>query len=87
MAKQLHSKQVALMESFTQQTVEINCTKCGKTGIQVDIDDYDAIKEFIRMGWRATQSNCYCPECATKHVKIEIEFPKPAWGGGMFGDD
>jgi hypothetical protein len=87
MAKQLHSKQVELLGNYTIQSVEISCTKCGKTIYEMDADDYQAIKEFIRKGWRATEKHCYCPECAEKHTKIEIEFPRPAWGGGMFGDD
>lgn len=87
MAKQLHSKQVGLMEGFVCQTVEINCSKCGKTHIIAGIDDYGAINDFIKRGWRATQKNCYCPDCAPKYTKITIEPSRPAWGGGMFGDE
>lgn len=87
MAKQSFSKQIGLMDNFTIQSVEITCTKCGKTAYEMHVDDYEAQKEFIRKGWRVTQKNCYCPECATKHVKFTVEPSRPAWGGGMFGED
>ena len=72
MAKQLESKQIELLGNYTIQSVEITCTKCGKTIYEMDADDYQAAREFIRKGWRATPNNCYCPECAEKHTKIEI---------------
>lgn len=88
MATQTHSQQVDLMGNYTIQSVEITCTKCGKTIYEMDADDYQAIKEFIRKGWRVTKNHCYCPECAEKYIKFTVTPPAlPAWGGGMFGED
>ena len=88
MAIQTHSQQVDLIGNYTIESVEITCTKCGKTAYEMEADNYQATKEFIRKGWKATKNHCYCPECADKYVKFIVAQPAPpAWGGSMFGDD
>lgn len=88
MATQTHSQQVDLLANYTEESVEITCTKCGHTAYEMGVSDYEAQVIFIRKGWRATKNHCYCPQCAEKHIKTFVDKPlPPAWGGGMFGED
>ncbi len=53
---------------FACSETTIECSKCNYiTGTQDDEDE--AVKEFYKLGWRATDRNCYCPKCAKKYLK------------------
>lgn len=43
----------------------LTCSKCNaETSFQMDADD--AAELFHQKGWRATDKNVYCPQCAEK---------------------
>lgn len=49
----------------------ITCSSCGKQSICFTDSD-EAMDVFFEEGWRATKSgNVYCPECASKKLKIK----------------
>lgn len=61
-------KEREMFDGFVMQTTQISCTKCS-AGDENDCDYLEAIEEFIKMGWRATDRHCYCSKCAKKYLK------------------
>lgn len=53
---------------WTITTTEINCSKCKKTNT-LHLEQFQAMETFFEIGWRATPSNVYCPDCTNKHLK------------------
>jgi hypothetical protein len=58
---------------YCETTVDICCSKCGTTDTVCCLDDYNAVEEFFKKGWRATLQNCYCPKCAMKYIKGKLK--------------
>lgn len=52
------------------ETVEFECSKCSEHKIVYQADGFSASEDLFNEGWRATANNCYCPDCANKHLKL-----------------
>lgn len=49
----------------------ITCSCCGMQSNLHEINDFEATDIYFDAGWRATKKgNVYCPECASKKLKI-----------------
>ncbi len=68
MAKKKHTSDQLGSYCNEETTTEIACTKCEKDKT-VWADEYEAVEEFFKLGWRATPLHCYCPKCAKKYLK------------------
>ncbi len=49
---------------FVESSIE--CSKCRITSAT---SGDSGAEEFYDEGWRGTDKNCYCPECAEKYLK------------------
>jgi hypothetical protein len=54
---------------FIQVLSSIECSKCKAADCCWMADEFSASESLFKKGWRATQSNIYCPKCAKKHLK------------------
>lgn len=45
---------------------EIRCSNCGGVDTCNGFDEYDAVDQFQRKGWREVDYKIYCPNCAKK---------------------
>lgn len=52
---------------------EIKCSKCGTTKVEYDADEYHFAKHRDEDGWKATNMNVYCPECAIKIKRLSTK--------------
>lgn len=68
-AKAKKQKQIDSLMDFSYTEVSIECTKCRCADGTFNGDEADAAQEFYKNGWRTTNENCYCPQCAKKHLK------------------
>ena len=54
---------------YIECVTSLGCSNCNTIE---EIFGVDADTEpFYELGWRATEYNCYCPECAKKKLKIK----------------
>jgi len=72
-AKAKKKKQLDALVEFCYTEVSIECTECRSADGEFNVDDVDAAKEFYKRGWRTTNENCYCPDCAKKHLKSKTK--------------
>lgn len=56
------------LEDFIHTVSHIRCTRCAEEN-SIEGDYTDASEGFFTKGWRVTQSNAYCPNCAKKKIK------------------
>lgn len=66
-------QEVDIAYELCETIVSFRCTSCN-THVNVhDLDTYEAAKEIIDEGWRATlNNNLYCEKCAIKKLKPRI---------------
>jgi len=56
---------LAKIESFSETITSVSCSKCA-TSSHCGGDEISSVEYFYKMGWRATDNNCYCPQCVIK---------------------
>ena len=58
-------------ECFIEEVTECNiyCSKCDNTFSCINYDPFDFEEEIYELGWRATENDCYCPDCVKKYLK------------------
>ena len=61
-------KEYDKFDGFISSIIQISCTNCDGES-ETDGDEFDAPEIFYEEGWRATSTNCYCPNCAKKKLK------------------
>jgi Zn finger protein HypA/HybF involved in hydrogenase expression len=57
-----------LIESILSEH-SITCDKCKDTLSEYNTDEYFFSERLFNLGWRVTNSNTYCPKCASKKLK------------------
>lgn len=62
-------KEVDILQEQIVVECTVQCTKCRKTQVDMQTDEFYFADELMEGGWRATKNNVYCPECAKKHLK------------------
>jgi Zn finger protein HypA/HybF involved in hydrogenase expression len=64
-------EEIELLSEAIVVSVEIQCTKCKRTEVNFQTDEFYFADELMEGGWRATKNNIYCPDCAKKYLKVK----------------
>lgn len=62
--------QPAFSTKWLTYHIQYICTKCCNQGDFSCEDDKNKLSEILfKEGWRTTDKNCYCPDCASEFIE------------------